>query len=94
MALLLAILGIAALVATVLGLTSPRHPYPLMPLTFMVAWLTGDLAVFHLVLQVGVTALLVALGALDATAGIVGLVAMVLSWVGLVVLARRQRAAG
>lgn len=94
MALLLAILGIAALVATVLGLTSPRHPYPLMPLTFMVAWLTGDLAVFHLVLQVAVTALLVALGALDATAGIVGLVAMVLSWLGLVLLARRQRAAG
>lgn len=93
MALLLAILGVLALAATVLGLTCPRRPFWALPVTFFVSWLAGDLAAFHLVAQVAVTALAVGFGALERTAGVVGLVAMVLSWIGLAVLARRQRAA-
>lgn len=93
MALLLAILGALALGATVLGLTCPRRPFRLVPITFFVSWLAGDLALQHLVLQVAVTALLVALGALDGVLGFVGLGAMVLSWVGLAVLLHRHREA-
>lgn len=90
MSLILLVLGAAALGATLLGLTNPRRPTRLLPFTFGVAWLAADLAVVHLVAQVAVTGLLVALGALDRALGVVGLVLMAVSWLGLVVLIRQQ----
>jgi acetyl esterase/lipase len=93
MSALLFVLGILALGATLLGLTNPRRPVYLVPITFMVGWLAADLAVVNLVTHVLVTALLVWAGALGSGWGVAGLVAMALSWVGLVILAIRHRAA-
>ncbi|CAB4874865.1 unannotated protein [freshwater metagenome] len=93
MALVLFITGIAAALFTLLGISSPRRPYFLVPLTFFIAWLAGDLAMFHLVAQIIFTTVLVAQGAAAYTTGKVGLACMVASWVGLVLLLRRHRLA-
>lgn len=61
---------------------------------FMGAWITGELALHHLAWQALATVLFVALGALDAWPGRLGLGITGLSWVGLVVLHLRARPAG
>lgn len=84
MSLFLLIAGIAAATATLLATVRVRHPSALSVVVMAIGWITGELALVHLALQVVVTAVLVALGALDQTTGWIGLVAMVISWVGLV----------
>ena len=86
MSLILLITGVAALLATIVSLVRVRHPATLSVMVMMVGWLTGELALFHLGLQVIVTAVLIGFGALDATIGWIGLAAMVLSWIGLLVI--------
>ncbi|MDX2378868.1 MAG: alpha/beta hydrolase [Acidimicrobiia bacterium] len=86
MSLALFITGIAALLATLVAIFRVRHPATLMMVVMMAGWLASELAMFHLALQVIVTALFIAFGALDSTLGVIGLVAMVLSWLGLVVV--------
>ena len=54
--------------------------------SFFAAWLTTELAGHHLFWQVVATGLFVALGALAAWPGWVGLALAVVSWVGLVIL--------
>jgi acetyl esterase/lipase len=56
---------------------------------FMVAWLTGELALHHLVWQLIATLLFVAAGALETTPGRVGLGLTLASWAGLLVAHRR-----
>jgi acetyl esterase/lipase len=56
---------------------------------FFGAWLTGELALHHLAWQALATVVFVALGALEAWPGLVGLAVTGLSWVGLLVLQRR-----
>lgn len=94
MAVLLFVLGVASLLGTLLGLTNPRRPARLVPVTFFVAWLAADLAVVNLVVQALLTLLLVWGGALGNAWGVAGLVLMVLSWSGLVLLTVRHGAAG
>lgn len=84
MSTVLFITGVAALVATLLALFRVRHPSALSVPVMAISWLTGELAVLHLALQVIASIALVAFGALDATIGWIGLGAMVLSWIGLV----------
>jgi acetyl esterase/lipase len=62
----------------------PSSRWQLLGLSFFAGWLTGELALFHLVWQVAATAVFVVLGALDAWPGYVGLAISVVSWVGLV----------
>ncbi len=93
MALVLCISGAAAAVFTLVGLTCPRRPYFLIPMTFSISWPAGDLAVFHLVAQIIFTTIAVSMGAAGSTTGRVGLGLMVLSWGGLVALMLRHRAA-
>src|SRR4029453_18046343 len=56
---------------------------------FMVAWLTGELALHHLVWQAAATLLFVAGGALQTLPGRVGLGLTLASWLGLWVAHRR-----
>ncbi len=93
MALVLCITGAAAAAFTLVGLVCPRRPYFLIPITFFISWLAGDLAVFHLVAQIIFTAIAVAMGAAGSSTGKVGLGLMVVSWAGLVALMIRHRAA-
>jgi acetyl esterase/lipase len=62
----------------------PSSRWQLLGLSFFAGWLTGELALFHLFWQVAATVVFVALGALDAWPGYVGLAVNVVSWVGLV----------
>ena len=71
-------------VFTALALWPPRRPGFLTPVAFFASWLTSELAVWHLVWQPVVVVVFVFLGALGAWPGWVGLVVIVLSWIGLV----------
>ena len=80
----LLILGLLAAASTVTALVRVRHPGMISPLVMMTGWLVGELPLLHLLLQALVTGVLVGSGALDEPSGWVGLIAMVLSWAGLV----------
>jgi len=80
-------------VFTLLALTAPRRPAFLSFPMFMAGWVAGDLALFHLAWQAVATIVFVALGALDERAGWIGLAISAVSWVGLVMVFRRQRIA-
>ncbi|HEX7520486.1 MAG TPA: alpha/beta hydrolase [Acidimicrobiia bacterium] len=69
---------------TALALWTPRPPSFLVPMTFFAAWLTTELAVWHLLWQLVATIVFIALGALDAWPGWAGLAITALSWTGLI----------
>ena len=74
----------------------PSRRWQLLTLSFFAGWFTSELAVFHIVWQVGATVVFVVLGALDSWAGIAGLVITLASWAGLLGLqltSRRSAAA-
>jgi acetyl esterase/lipase len=93
LALVLFVSGAIAALFTAIGLVCPRRPYFLIPVTFFIGWLAGDLAVFHLLAQIIAAAVFVSFGGLHHSIGRTGLALMVTSWIGLVVLWRRHRAA-
>ncbi len=74
-------------------LASFRGRAPFAMAWFLGGWLTGELALFHLAWQVGLTVYAVATGALDAPIGHWGLGLMALSWVGLLLAHHRARQA-
>ncbi|HKA93229.1 MAG TPA: alpha/beta hydrolase [Acidimicrobiia bacterium] len=61
----------------------PSRRWQLLTLSFFAGWFTGELAVFHILWQVGATVLFVWLGALGSWAGIAGFVITLASWAGL-----------
>jgi len=69
---------------TALAIGAPRRPSFLIPVTFFAAWLTSELAVWHLLWQLVVTGAFVAFGALEGWPGWVGLAVMGVSWTGLI----------
>ena len=93
MALALFILGALALVASLLGVLSPRRPHSFEGFTFFIGWLAGDLPAFHLVAKVVAAAALVAAGGADRTLGRIGLACFAVAVVLDVLLVVRQRAA-
>ena len=71
----------------------PSSRWQLIGVSFFAAWFTGELALWHVLWQAVATAAFVALGALDAWPGWVGLAITVASWAGLLwigVTARRS----
>jgi acetyl esterase/lipase len=62
----------------------PSRRWQTVTVSFFAGWLTGELAVFHLVWQAAAAAVFVWLGALDAWPGLVGLGICIGSWAGLV----------
>jgi acetyl esterase/lipase len=78
------------LVAAIIGLgftfnalRPRRRPVFLVGVSFFSAWLTTELALFHLMWQMVAAAAFVAVGALDSWPGVVALVLTGISWVGL-----------
>lgn len=65
-----------------------RRPFVLAVIGFFPAWLTTELALHHLVWQAVATTGFIAYGALEATAGWVGLAITLASWLGLIGLFR------
>ena len=71
---------------TVSAVVQARKLYWLAPLYFLAAWLTGELALIHLALQLAVTALLAFTGGLSDPLAQSGLGFFALAWLGLVYL--------
>jgi acetyl esterase/lipase len=88
------LLGAAALSATVLATVRLRRPASLAFPFMMTSWLVGELAVFHLVLQIVAVGVLTLLGALDHTSGRVGLGLFAISIAALAVVQLRAGKAG
>lgn len=66
----------------------PIRWQPLSVVTFFAGWLTGELALQHVVWQAALVAGLSAAGALHGWAGWIGLAVAIVDWLGLVYLAR------
>jgi len=82
--------GVALLVLAVLGaihvgtaIAAVRRPVKYSYLYFVLGLLTGDLAWANLLWSGALSALLIRSGALDSTIGDIGLVLIILAWVGL-----------
>lgn len=71
-----------------------RHLGVLVVPYFMMSWLTGELALFHIGWQMLATVLFAWFGGLDGAAGAIGLLVSFGSWSGLVALQRRAALAG
>ncbi len=84
----LAVSGVGV-VFTLSALLRGRKLFVLVVPYFFGAWLTGELALHHFAWQVVATAVFIALGALGAWPGVLGLGITFASWVGLFALHRR-----
>jgi acetyl esterase/lipase len=71
-----------------------RHWGPFVALYFMMSWLGGELALFHIAWQAAATVGFAAFGGLEGAAGALGLAVSFVSWFGLVLLQRRSELAG
>ena len=80
------LLALVSAIGTYSAIIQARRIYWAAPLYFMIAWLTGELALIHVFWQVGLTALLAFTGLLDSSTAQIGLGLFCLSWVGLVYL--------
>ena len=79
-------IGLVSLVCTASAIIQARKLYWLAPLYFLAAWLSGELALIHLIWQVALTALIAFSGGLSDPTAQAGLGVFALSWLGLVYL--------
>jgi acetyl esterase/lipase len=79
-------LGLVSLLGTWCAVVQARRLYWLSPLYFFAGWLTGELALIHLLWQVGLTSLMAFTGLLEGGYAQAGLGMFGLSWLGLVYL--------
>ncbi len=79
-------LALLSAIGTYCAIIKARRLYWAAPLYFLAAWLSGELAIIHLVWQVGLTVLLAFSGVLDSGLAQAGLGLFGLSWLGLVYL--------
>ena len=77
-------LAILSALGTFTAVVQARRLYWLVPVYFLSAWLTGELALIHLLLQVGLTSVLAFGGVFSDTLAQCGLGIFALSWLGLV----------
>ena len=79
-------LAIISLLCTWAAIVQARRLYWLVPVYFLAAWLWGELALIHIMWQVGLTALLAFMGVFSDSAAQMGLGLFALSWLGLAYL--------
>ncbi|MBT4523013.1 MAG: alpha/beta hydrolase [Halieaceae bacterium] len=79
-------LSVVSALGTLMALVQARRLYWFMPLYFLGAWLTGELALIHLLWQVGLTAWVAFSGGFADPEAQSGLGIFSLSWLGLVYL--------
>ncbi|RLQ20936.1 alpha/beta hydrolase [Seongchinamella sediminis] len=79
-------LAVLSAIGTYSAIIQARRVYWMAPFYFLIAWLTGELAMVHLLWQVALTALLAFSGLLDSGLAQAGLGVFALSWLGLAYL--------
>jgi len=79
-------LALLSAYCTISAIVQARRLYWLVPVYFLSAWLCGELALIHVMWQVGLTALLAFSGHLSDSLAQTGLGIFALSWTGLVYL--------
>ncbi|MFT5709423.1 MAG: acetyl esterase/lipase [Halioglobus sp.] len=79
-------LAILSALGTLTAVVQARRLYWLVPVYFLSAWLTGELAFIHLVLQLGLTSVLAFAGVFSDPLAQCGLGIFGLSWIGLLYL--------
>ena len=79
-------LSIVSLMFTWAAVVQARRLYALLPLYFLAGWLAGEMALIHLLWQVGLTALLAFTGMFENSLAQVSLGVFALSWLGLAYL--------
>ena len=89
---MLLLLGLVSLAATLCTLIPARRLGFGVALYFLVSWLQGELALIHMLWQGLLALYLVGNGGLDSGWGVLGLLALMASFAGLVVVIRQSRA--
>ena len=79
-------LAVISAIGTYSAIIQARRLYWAAPFYFLIAWLSGELALIHLLWQVALTALLAFSGLLDSGLAQAGLGLFALSWIGQVYL--------
>lgn len=79
-------LALLSAYCTITAIVQARRLYWMVPVYFLSAWLCGELAMVHLIWQVGLTALLAFTGALSDPLAQTGLGIFALAWLGLIYL--------
>lgn len=80
------VLAIISLYCTVTAIVQARRIGWFVPIYFLSAWLCGELALLHLIWQVGLTAIFAFFGVLSEPAAQTGLWCFAVSWLGLIYL--------
>ena len=80
------VLALITATGTLCALIKARQVYFLALPYFMLAWLTGEMAMINLFLQLALTAVLAVAGVMDDTTAQCGLAIFALSWMGLAYL--------
>ncbi|HVK73077.1 MAG TPA: alpha/beta hydrolase [Kofleriaceae bacterium] len=83
MPLVLCVYGLACALATLISLRPPMKPGAVALGGFFIGWLVSELPLHHIALQLGIGVFLVATGGLSEWPGWIGLVALMLSLLGL-----------
>lgn len=86
MSLIFFLLALVGAGSTFVALVRVRHPAATVVFTMMPSWLVGEAPLLILAFQIVVTAVFVALGALDGILGQIGLIMTLVSWVGMVAI--------
>ena len=86
--------SLVGLAFTLNALRPRRRPVFLLGFSFFSAWLTTELALFHLAWQLVATAAFIAVGALDSWPGYAGLALTCVSWLGLASIVRTALGTG
>lgn len=79
-------LSVMSLMFTWAAVIQARRLYWLLPLYFLAGWLAGEMALIHLLWQVGFTGLLAFFGVFENSLAQVGLGVFAISWLGLAYL--------
>jgi len=87
-------LAILSALGTLTAVVQARRLYWLVPVYFLSAWLTGELAFIHLVLQLGFTSALAFAGVFSDPLAQCGLGIFGLSWIGLLYLHSQSQDTG
>ncbi len=87
-------LAIFSALGTLTAVIQARRLYWLVPVYFFSAWLTGELAFIHLVLQLGLTSVLAFAGVFSDSLAQCGLGIFGLSWIGLLYLHAQSQNTG